>query len=117
MLAPGQRQLKLDPKQTGDMIKITATGPADRMGRINRALQKDSRLAHDPVAKGFKMDVSEQMALVSLIVFLAPLHGSLLRKGVNREGGRIAHSAHLDDTLKYQQRRLQALWPKIAPKP
>jgi len=63
-LAPGQRQLRLDAKQTGDMIKITATGPTDRMARIRRALQKDSKLAQDPIVSGFGMEVSEQMALV-----------------------------------------------------
>jgi hypothetical protein len=64
-LATGQRQLKLDSKQTGDMIKITATGPTDRMARINGALQKDSKLAQDPIVNGFGMEVSEKMALVS----------------------------------------------------
>lgn len=63
-LASGQRRLKLDPKQTADMIKITAQRPSDRSGRIMRALNEDSKIPADETVKKFGMQVSTQMALV-----------------------------------------------------
>ena len=64
-LASGQRRLKLDSKQTADMIKITATKPADRSNRIQRALNQDSKLPVDETVRKFGMQVSANMALVS----------------------------------------------------
>lgn len=64
-LASGQRRLKLDSKQTADMIKITAQKPHDRHSRIQKALNEDSKLPTDETVRSFGMQVSNTMALVS----------------------------------------------------
>lgn len=65
-LARGQRQLSLDSRQTADMIKITAQQPAERKRRILRALNEDSRLPTDAVARAFGIEVSGDMEMVRL---------------------------------------------------
>lgn len=66
-LASGQRRLKLDSKQTADMIKITAQRPADRSSRISRALNQDSKLRTDETVRNFGMQIQNTMALVRLL--------------------------------------------------
>ena len=77
-LASGQRRLKLDSKQTADMIKITATKPADRSSRIQRALNQDSKLPVDETVRKFGMQVSSNMALVSFLNMFLAASGCLI---------------------------------------
>lgn len=69
-IATGQRQLKLDARQTADMIKITAQRPEERSRCITKALNTDSKLPTDPVVQAFGMQVSPKMELVR-----RPSHG------------------------------------------
>ena len=64
-LASGQRQLKLDAKQTADMIKITAQRPDERSRRIMKALNQDSKLPTDKIVQKFGLQVSDKMETVS----------------------------------------------------
>ena len=72
-LARGQRQLKLSPSQSASMIRETAVPPSTRSQRIVSAVRDQAKLATDPVARGFGLQVSTEMLSVSIAFPLASI--------------------------------------------
>ena len=75
-VAPGQRRLKLNEKQTAAMIKIAAQKPWDRSKRISEFVGDTSGLTKDPTVKDFNLQVAPKMMEVSLS-FVESLPGGL----------------------------------------
>ena len=69
-VAPGQRRLKLNEKQTAAMIKLAAQKPWDRSGRIHEYVSKSSGLLQDQTLKDFNLTVSPKMIEVRLELLL-----------------------------------------------
>lgn len=65
-VAPGQRRLKLNEKQTAAMIKLAAQKPWDRSARIQEYVSKSSGLLQDQTLKDFNLTVSPKMIEVGL---------------------------------------------------
>ena len=65
-VAPGQRRLKLNEKQTAAMIKLAAQKPWDRQARIADYVNKTSGLLTAPTPKEFSLTVSPKMMEVSV---------------------------------------------------
>ena len=65
-MAPGQRRLKLNEKQTAAMIKLAAQKPWDRQARIQDYVNKISGLLTASTPKEFSLTVSPKMMEVSV---------------------------------------------------
>ena len=65
-IAPGQRRLKLDEKQTAAMIKSAAQKPDLRAYNIERSVNEKGNLPNDPHVRAFGMQVNQAMATVNL---------------------------------------------------
>lgn len=72
-IASGQRKLKLDERQTSEMIKTAAKRPQDRAAFIEKAVTEQANFPNDPVAKAFGLKVNPKMmeVEVSTIVSLS----------------------------------------------
>ena len=74
IIAPGQRRLKLDEKQTAAMIKSAAQKPDERAYNIGVSVNDKGRLPQDPHVRAFGMDIQQDMMSVwsSLPLSLSP---------------------------------------------
>jgi len=63
-IAPGQRRLKLDEKQTAAMIKSAAQKPDQRAWNIERSVNEKGNLPNDTHVRAFGMNVSQSMVTV-----------------------------------------------------
>lgn len=63
-MAQGQRATSLDPAQQREMIRQTATRPAERRRHIERAVAEHARLQEDPTARAFRVDIKPTMMQV-----------------------------------------------------
>ena len=66
-IAPGQRRLKLDEKQTAEMIKTAAQKPEERAWNIERSINEKGMLPTDPHVRAFHMHVDNSMLGVSTL--------------------------------------------------
>ena len=66
-IAAGQRRLKLDDRQTSEMIKTAAKRPHERAAFIEKAVNEQAKFPDDPVAKAFGLKISPKMMEVSLL--------------------------------------------------
>lgn len=64
-ISPGQRRLKLDEKQTANMIKSAAQKPTERQWNIERSINEKVALPNDPHALAFGLNVGRGMVTVS----------------------------------------------------
>ena len=64
-VAPGQRRLKLDERQTAEMIKTAAQKPQDRAMQIQKNLNAQAKLPNDPTVKAFGMDIDPKLKQAS----------------------------------------------------
>ena len=65
-IAPGQRRLKLDERQTAEMIKTAAKKPHERAAFIEKAVNEQAQFPNDPVAKAFGLKINPKMMEVNL---------------------------------------------------
>lgn len=63
-IAPGQRRLKLDEKQTAAMIKSAAQRPEERAWNIGCSVNEKGCLPQDPHVRAFGMDIQKSMMKV-----------------------------------------------------
>ena len=78
-IAPGQRRVRLDEKQTASMIKTAAQKPDERAWNIERSVNEKGCLPNDPHVRAFGMVIEPSMIAVrpfpSLPLFFAPRVG------------------------------------------
>lgn len=67
-IAVGQRRLKLDERQTAEMIKTAAKKPQERMTFIEKAVNEQAKFPTDPVAQAFGMRINPKMMEVWLFM-------------------------------------------------
>ncbi|KAK9804875.1 hypothetical protein WJX72_009755 [[Myrmecia] bisecta] len=72
-IVKGQRRLKLDEKQTAEMIKTAAMKPQDRVPQIERSVKELGKLTTDPTVKAFGMQVNDRLMEVDGRILKAPL--------------------------------------------
>ena len=65
-IAQGQRRLKLDEKQAGEMIKVAAKKPRERAAFIQQAVTQRANFPEDPTVTAFGMRVVPKMMEVGL---------------------------------------------------
>lgn len=63
----GQRRLKLDERQTAEMIKTSAQPPASCVAQLEKSVNLQARLPEDPTVAAFGMKVAKDMMQVSPI--------------------------------------------------
>ena len=63
-IAPGQRRVRLDEKQTAAMIKTAAQKPDERAWNIERSVNEKGGLPNDPHVRAFGMSVEPSMIAV-----------------------------------------------------
>lgn len=71
-IARGQRRLKLDERQTAEMIKTAAKSPEDRARQILSAVNEQAKFPQDPSAAAFGLKVSSRMMEIEARVLPAP---------------------------------------------
>lgn len=64
-LARGQRRLKLNERQTAEMVKIAAKKPRERHQIIEASICEKARLPQDPVVAAWGMQIQPRIAQVS----------------------------------------------------
>jgi hypothetical protein len=60
----GQRRLKLDERQTAEMIKTSAQKPADCVHQLEKSVNMQAKLPTDKTVAAFKMKVAKEMSTV-----------------------------------------------------
>ena len=65
-IAKGQRRLKLDERQTAEMIKVAAKKPRERAAFIEQAVTQRANFPEDPTVNAFGMRVVPRMMEVGL---------------------------------------------------
>jgi eukaryotic translation initiation factor 2C len=60
----GQRRLKLDERQTAEMIKTSAQKPMDCVAQLEKSVKDQARLPADPTIAAFNMKVAPEMTKV-----------------------------------------------------
>ena len=63
-IAPGQRRVRLDEKQTASMIKTAAQKPDERAWNIERSVNEKGCLPNDPFVRAFGMVIEPSMIAV-----------------------------------------------------
>ncbi|KAK9827384.1 hypothetical protein WJX81_005044 [Elliptochloris bilobata] len=71
-IAPGQRRLKLDERQTAEMIKTAAQPPDERARFIEKSVTEFARLPSDETVRAFGMKVDSHMIEVDARVLVPP---------------------------------------------
>ncbi|KAK9804830.1 hypothetical protein WJX72_007669 [[Myrmecia] bisecta] len=69
----GQRRLKLDDRQTSEMIKTAAMKPQDRVPQIERSVNEQGKLTTDATVNAFGMKVDGKMMELEARVLKAPI--------------------------------------------
>jgi eukaryotic translation initiation factor 2C len=64
-IAKGQRRLKLDERQTAEMIKTAAKKPHERMAFIEKAVNEQAQFPNDPIIKAMGLKVEPKMMEVT----------------------------------------------------
>ncbi|KAK9915065.1 hypothetical protein WJX75_004310 [Coccomyxa subellipsoidea] len=64
-IAAGQRRLKLDEKQTAEMIKTATQRPQERKEYLQKCIRDFADLPNDPVVQAFKMSVDPSFMKVT----------------------------------------------------
>lgn len=70
-IAKGQRRLKLDERQTAEMIKTAGKKPQERANFIQRAVNEQAKFPTDPVIAAFGMKVDPRMMEVGRLQLTA----------------------------------------------
>ncbi|CAL8468702.1 g8242 [Coccomyxa elongata] len=63
-IVEGQRRLKLDERQTAEMIKTAAQRPQERKDYIQKCIKDFARLPNDPVVEAFKLTLDPDLLKV-----------------------------------------------------
>ena len=63
-ISKGQRRMKLDEKQQGEMVKSAAQNPPERLGWIEHCVKDFAKLDQEESVRAFGMDVSQSMVSV-----------------------------------------------------
>lgn len=74
----GQRRLKLDERQTAEMIKTSAQRPSDCVAQLEKSVNAQARLPADPTVAAFKMKVASEMTKVGNKAFTLANRRSIL---------------------------------------
>ena len=71
-IAKGQRRMKLDERQQGNMVRVAAQDPKDRQRWIEHCANDVAKLHLDPSLAAFGLSVSTKMSSVSDPVIHVP---------------------------------------------
>lgn len=72
VVEPGQRKLKLDERQTAEMIKVAGAKPNDRRAYIESIPTEYAQLTTDPTVKAFGLEISDKLSSVPAHILPPP---------------------------------------------